>query len=114
MTHQATKPIIADPMKLYTLGVRNLMDMAILVHVGRCGLVGCGRQAMASALGVSYETARSGIDRLEDLGMVTAASRSNGIGRAFCYVVTLRGWNLLTEPADLSLFPHAQLALKTQ
>lgn len=106
------KPIIADPMRLYALGLRNLMDMAILVHIGRCGLVGARRTSIAEMLGVSYDTARSGVDRLQEHRLVTVISRDHGPGLAHSMVVTLKGWKLLTQPADLSMFPHSQLALK--
>jgi len=108
-----TKPIIADPLRLYALGVRNLMDMAILVHVGRCGLIGTQRNAIKELLGVSYDTARSGMDRLQELKLITQVSKTNTTGCARNYCVTQRGWKLLTDPADFSLFPHAQSALAT-
>jgi len=106
------KPIIADPMRLYALGLRNLMDMAILVHIGRCGLVGARRTSIAEMLGVSYDTARSGVDRLQEHRLITVISRDHGPGLAYSMVVTLKGWKVLTQPADFSLFPHSQLALK--
>lgn len=106
------KPIIADPMRLYSFGLRNLMDMVILVHIGRCGLVGARRTSIAEMLGVSYHTARSGVDRLQEHRLITVISRDHGPGLAYSMVVTLKGWKLLTQPADFSLFPHSQLALK--
>ena len=107
-----TKPIIADPLRLYELGLRNLMDMAILVHIGRCGLIGAKRQSVADTIKVSYDTARSGVDRLIEHGLVTTASRDHGPGLAHNMVCTVRGWNLLTQPADFTMFPHSQLALQ--
>lgn len=108
-----TKPIIADPLRLYELGLRNLMDMAILVHIGRCGLIGAKRQSVADTIKVSYDTARSGVDRLIEHGLVTTASRDHGPGLAHNMVCTVRGWNLLTQPADFTMFPHSQLALQS-
>lgn len=107
-----TKAIIADPLSLYELGIRNLMDMAILVHIGRCGLVGATRKSISEILKVSYDTARSGVDRLQDIKLVTPASRDHGPGCAYNMVCTVRGWNLLTQPADFTLFPHSQIALQ--
>jgi hypothetical protein len=107
-----TKPIIADPLRLYELGVRNLMDMAILIHIGRCGIIGARRRSIADHISVSYDTARTGTDRLWDLGLITSASRDHGPGLAHNLVCTVRGWNLLTQPADFTMFPHSQLALK--
>jgi len=106
------KPIIADPLRLYELGLRNLMDMAILIHVGRCGLVGAKRTAIAEMIKVSYDTARSGVDRLCDLGLLTSISRDYRAGCPHNFVCTVRGWDLLTKPADFSMFPHSQLALE--
>lgn len=105
------KPIIADPLRLYELGLRNLMDMAILVHIGRCGIIGSKRTAIAAVMGVNYDTARSGVDRLCELGLVTSVSRDQTSGLPFNFVCTVRGWNLLTYPADFSMFPHSQTAL---
>lgn len=106
------KPIIADPLRLYELGLRNLMDMAILIHIGRCGIVGAKRASIAALMNVGYETARSGVDRLCELGLITSVSRDYRAGLPHNFVCTLRGWKLLTEPADFTMFPHSQLALQ--
>lgn len=106
------KPIIADPLRLYELGLRNLMDMAILIHIGRCGIVGAKRASIAALMKVGYDTARSGVDRLCELGLITSVSRDYRAGLPHNFVCTLRGWKLLTEPADFSMFPHSQLALE--
>lgn len=106
-----TKAIIADPMRLFELGLRNLMDMAILVHIGRCGIIGAKRTSIAAAHRVSYDTARSGVDRLCELGLVTSISKDYSVGTPFNFVCTVKGWNLLTTPADFSMFPHAQMSL---
>ena len=108
-----SKPIIADPMKLHALGLRNLTDMAALIHIGRCGIVGTQRQAIADVLRISYDTSRAACDRLFDLGLIAHACRHNGYGSPYNLICSKRGWDLLTAPADFSLFPHAQLALKT-
>ena len=105
------KPIIADPLRLYELGLRNLLDMAVLVFIGRCGLVGVQRTAISSRMKVCYQTARTSVDRLCELGLVTSASKSYSTGCPENYVCTRRGWDLLTEPSDFSLFPWAQSPL---
>jgi len=107
-----TKQIIADPLRLYALGLRNLMDMAILVHIGRCGIIGAKRTSIAAHIGTTYETARTGTDRLCELGLVTSVSRENRAGLPHNFVCTVRGWNLLTQPSDFSMFPHSQLTLE--
>lgn len=107
-----TKPIIADPLRLYELGLRNLMDMAILVHIGRCGIIGSRRRFIADHMKVGYDTARSGTDRLWELGLITSASRDHGPGMAHNLVCTVEGWKLLTDPPDFSPFPHSQLILR--
>lgn len=104
-----TKPIIADPLRLYELGLRNLMDMAILVHIARCGLIGARRASIADAIKVPYDTAHSGVVRLKELGLVTAGNRPH---TGHSMVCTVRGWNLMTQPADFTMFPHSQLALQ--
>jgi hypothetical protein len=109
-----TKPIIADPLRLFELGLRNLMDMAILVHIGRCGLIGAQRTSIAEAMRVSYDTARSGVDRLADIGLITCVGRDYKPGGPMNFVCTGRGWALLTQPADFTMFPHAQMALEKQ
>ena len=109
-----TKPIIADPLRLYELGLRNLLDMAMLVHIGRCGIVGTKRQAIADYMRVSYDTARSGVDRLFELKLIACASRDNGPGSAHNLVCTVRGWKLLTQPADFTMFPYSQIVLQQQ
>ena len=106
------KTIIADPLRLYELGLRNLMDMAILIHIGRCGIVGAKRTSIAALMKVGYDTARSGVDRLCELGLITSVSRDYRAGLPHNFVCTVRGWKLLTEPADFSMFPHSQLALE--
>ena len=104
-------PIIADPLRFYALGIRNLMDMAALVHIGRCGLIGCTRMGIAKLLGVEYDTARNGVDRLAKRGLITCVSRHGTPGWTQDFTCTAAGWELLTQPADFSMFPHAQMAL---
>lgn len=96
------RAIIADPVILFRAGLRNLADMVVLIHLGRCGLVGSVRPAMVEALGIHYETLRAVIDRLEDLKWVISSSTDSGQGRACRYVVTTAGWEVLTTAADYS------------
>lgn len=98
-------------MRLFELGLRNLMDMAIMIHIGRCGIIGAKRTTIAAALRVSYDTARSGVDRLCELGLVTSISKDHTQGTPMNFVCTLKGWKLLTTPADFTLFPYAQMEL---
>lgn len=105
------KPIIADPHTLYRAGVRNLTDMVVLVHFGRCGLLGSERQAMADFLRIPYEAVRSAVDRLCELHWVTPINNTTGRGRACRYVVTVAGWKVLTTAPDFAPFAMAQMPL---
>jgi hypothetical protein len=107
-----TKPIIADPLRLYALGLRNLMDMAILVHIGRCGILGARNSSIAEMLHAPYDTARSGTRRLKVLGLITTVSKDQSSGLPHNFVCTIRGWKMLTEPADFSMFHQSQLAFE--
>jgi hypothetical protein len=106
------KPIIADPLILDRAGISTTRQAAIFIHIGRCGLIGTTIPQITEALAINHSTVRETIYILsEDLKLVTEAGRSNTKGRAFNYVVTIRGWQLLTSPADFSMFQHAQDAL---
>lgn len=106
------KAIIADPNKLANAGVNTTRQAAILIHLGRCGLLGSTIPAISDALGIKVGTAANGIDVLLEAKLVTATRRSTGQGRAKHYVCTVHGWSVLTDPSDFSMFPHAQTALK--
>ena len=106
------RAIIADPMALYRMGLRCLVDMAALIHLGRCGLNGSVRPAMADALGVPYETLRSSLDRLEELKLVQESCHHSGRGRALLYIVSEDGWDALTRPADFSPFKAVQMPME--
>ena len=108
-----TNPIIADPMALDRVGVVSTKQAGVLIHIGRCGLVGTTIPEMSTALRINGSTLTHIVGVLVDLKLITSAVRYNKQGRARNYVVTVRGWNLLTEPADFSMFPHVQTALKT-
>lgn len=105
------KPIMPDPIVLYRLGLRCLSDMAALVHLGRCGLGGSDRNAMARQLRMPYETLRAAVERLEYLRLVTAYGNSSGRGRAVRYAVTVTGWEALTPPACFPPFDGVQIPL---
>lgn len=111
MTSPKIKAILPDPVRLYTAGLRTLADVCALVHVARCGLVGSTRMGMLAVLGIPYETLRYATDTLDNLGLIAASGRDTGIGSPRRYVCTVKGWRLLTDPVDLSLYPHAQLPL---
>lgn len=102
------KTIIADPHALLKAGVRNTLDLAILIHLGRCGLQGATVPTMVMSLGEPYSSIRFGIDRLAELGLVLPVCRRNTAGRAEVWVVTVRAWDALTKPADFSAFPNSQ------
>lgn len=108
------RTIIADPHILLKSGVRNLLDFAILIHLGRCGLQGATVPAMVLTLGEPYSSIRLGIDRLEELNLVLPVCRRNNAGRAEVWVVTAGAWEALTRPADFSAFPnsHTKLLVK--
>lgn len=89
--------------------------MVVLVHLGRCGLLGSIRPAMVRHLGIPYETMRLNLDRLEELRLVTHSGYNTGQGRAHRYVVSVAGWALLCTPGDFSPFqPQEGLPLNSQ
>ena len=106
------RAIIADPLHLDRVGVTTTRQAAIFIHVGRCGLLGTTIPAASKVLGFHVSTVAQTMDALCEARLVTAYGRASGQGRAINYVVTGRGWEVLTAPADFSMFPHAQQALK--
>lgn len=108
------KPIIADPLNLDRAGVATTRQAAIFIHLGRCGLLGSTIPTMAKTLKIHPSTVGAIVDSLTVAKLVTEYGRATGQGRAKKYVVTVHGWGVLTEPADFSMFPHAQTALKTE
>jgi hypothetical protein len=105
------KSILPDPYALHAAGLRTLTDALVLVTIGRCGIVGARRQGMTELLRVPYATVRSSVERLCDLGLVCEASRDNGTGCAINFLVTRKGWELLTTPADLGMYPQQAAAV---
>lgn len=106
------KTIIADPLILDQAGIVTMRQAAIFIHIGRCGLVGTTIPQIFEALRLRGGTVTNIVNHLLDLRVVTDTGRATGQGRAKNYVCTVRGWNLLTQPADFSMFPHSQLALE--
>ena len=92
---------------MFAAGVRMGIDMAILVHMGRCGLQGSTMRGLAEHFSQPYETARCAVDRLADMGLVVEVYRRNNAGRAFVWTVSAKGWELITTPGDFSMFPQA-------
>ncbi len=105
-------PIVADPLALDRAGVCTARQMAIFIHVGRCGLCGVTIPQMTAGLRVCGSTVTSVVNGLLELGLVTSAGRSNAKGRTITYVVTVKGWGVLTAPADFSMFSQVQGELK--
>lgn len=106
-----TKAILPDPLLLDRAGITTTRQAAIFIHIGRCGLLGTTIPAATRALKINPSTVAQTIHGLCELKLVTAYGKQTGQGRAANYVVTVPGWNLLTAPADFSMFPHAQTAL---
>lgn len=106
------KAIIPCPMKFMDAGVENLMDAAVLVHVGRCGLQGCTLASISDAVkkrgkALSLSTCDCVTRRLHAAGWITRFTRSNTTGKAYWWVVTVKGWDLLTRAPVVGMFPDA-------
>ena len=101
------KTLTPDPATMLRAGLTTLSDAAVLVHAGRCGLCGCTINDLMESVRIPYNTASQCADRLRDAGFLTRFSRTNRRGRAYWYVATVKGWELLTTPADVHLFPDA-------
>ncbi|MFZ9938464.1 MAG: hypothetical protein ACO3JG_15610 [Luteolibacter sp.] len=102
---------MADPLLIHAAGVRTMTELVLFIHIGRCGLVGCRRRDLAQRFRIAYETVVCACERLAELKLITEASRDTGRGCAINYIVTRKGWELLTTPADFSLFPQQQAAI---
>lgn len=102
------KPIIADPATMFAAGLRSLNQAMALVHLGRCGLQGCTVKGLSEALESMHESsAYSVLEKLRDWGMVVHYCRQNSQGRASRYVISVKGWEVLTSVPDFSMFPDA-------
>lgn len=101
------RQIIADPLALDRAGITSCKHAAVFVHMGRCGLVGSTIARTAEALQMCPSTVRSLIGKLEEDKLIVRVFRANSKGRTVQYVVTVKGWEILTKPADLAMFPWA-------
>lgn len=102
------KPIICDPLALLSAGVRNVLDMAVLAHVGRCGLHGATTPAIHEALAQPYHSVRYSVDRLVEMKLLASLGREHTQGRAEIWIVTGKAWRCLIKPAEFSMFPQHQ------
>lgn len=101
------KQLIPDPNTFLQAGFRSLRDCAVLVHLGRCGLNGCTVEGMAAAVRAPYNTIYASLQDLAAEGWLLRYGRANSRGRKALYVVTKKGWALLTTPPELEMFPDA-------
>ncbi len=101
------KPIIADPHTLDNAGIRTMRQASVFLHIGRCGLVGATIPGISEALKINGNGLDHVIHLLVDLGLITDYTRKTGQGRARLYVVTVKGWGVLTHAPDLSMFVNA-------
>lgn len=107
------KPILADPATLYDAGLRVVSHVVLLVHLGRCGLQGATVGSCAHALKRMPEgTIYSVLEKLRAAGWVIHYCRQNSQGRAGRYVISVKGWELLTRQPDFSMFPDAGVVIK--
>ena len=98
------KPILADPLNMDRAGVTTCKLAATFVHIGRCGLVGTTIPSMTRDTGINGSTLTSHFNILQELKLITPFARTNAKGRAVSYCVTVKGWEVLTRPADFSMF----------
>lgn len=102
------KPIIADPALLHAAGLRSLNQAMVLVHLGRCGLQGATVKGVSAAMQCMHESSSySVLEKLREWGMVVHYCRQNSQGRAGRYVISVKGWEVLTRIPDFSMFPDA-------
>jgi len=106
------KPILPDPWTLHKAGLNTLHQAAVFVHLGRCGIQGTTVPGTAEALNINLNSVHSTMGLLEDLKLAVHYAKKNSQGRAKLYVVTKKGWELLTTPGDFTLFPDATRAMK--
>lgn len=105
----ARKPsILPCVLAMRAAGIEYLLDACLLTHLGRCGPQGSTKPLIASALGVTYDTARAAMDRLEALELVCPYTRQATTGRADVFAVSATGWKLLTTPAVMPAYKHAE------
>jgi DNA-binding MarR family transcriptional regulator len=102
------KPIVADPLVMYQAGMRTLSQVVILIHLGRCGLHGATVRSITEAMAHMPEgSVYTILEKLLEMGWITRYCRQNSQGRAGRYVITVKGWEIITKVPDLSMFPGA-------
>jgi hypothetical protein len=112
------RSLCPDPLGLYHLGLRNLLDLCVLIHIGRTGIHGTTRKRILEALRASerplriaYETIVSSTNRLQDLGLITTNGRLHKQGTDLNYILTKHGWEILTTSPVLTLYPQQAAAV---
>lgn len=106
------KPIIADPVTFLAAGFHTLYQAAVLVHLGRCGLQGATRNSTAAALKTTYSTVSCLFERMEEAGWICRYGRHNTRGREARFVIGKKGWELITKPPELHMFPGADAVIE--
>jgi DNA-binding MarR family transcriptional regulator len=107
MNEPGMKPLLPDMDSLYEAGVRHLLDASVLFHIGRCGTVGGHAPEIARVTKTNHHKVTAALDRLQALKLVVITARANGRGRRRTFLVTGRGWKLLTQPQDFRFFHNA-------
>lgn len=106
------KPIIPCPRKFLDAGLESMIAGAVLVQIGRCGLQGCRLDMISENVkkrgkSLSLSTCDFVTRKLQEEGWITRFTRTNARGRAYWWVVTSKGWALLTQAPDVDLYPDA-------
>lgn len=97
-------PIIPDPRPMYRMGLRNLMDLIILIETGRAGVDGITSREITRIHGIHFETIATGCQRLRKLGLVAVGMQRQPKGKSIRHLtITKRGWKLLTAAEDLAM-----------
>jgi len=100
------KPLQPDPATFYRQNM-GIVDAVVLTHLARCGLQGASRCSTAETTRICYGTLSSSFKRLQAGGYLTEYTQANTRGRTVRFVITARGWQLMTTPAELELYPDA-------
>ena len=103
--HQTILPCV---LTMRAAGIEYLLDACLLVHLGRCGPQGSTKPLISSAMSITYDATRASMDRLEALELVAPYTRQATTGRADVWMVSPKGWSLLTTPAVLPAYKHAE------
>ena len=105
------KSLQPEPLVFYRHHLR-IVDAVVLTHLGRCGLQGASRVSTEEATGIHYSTVATSFRRLQDAGLIAEYSKANSRGRTMRFVISHKGWELMTTPPELELFPDAVAPLK--